>query len=286
MITPALQGEEFLEDVRSVDPTSGHLQLWWLGQSGYLVHWRGESLLIDPYLSDSLTEKYAGTEKPHVRMTEQVIEPERLDFVRGVSSSHNHTDHLDGATLKPLLRVNPGISVVVPAANVQFAADRLEVAPERLTPARVGERMRIDPFAFNAVPAAHEELEQDEEGCFTHVGYVIEAGPWTVYHSGDTVRYQGMAERLKQFDIDIALLPINGADPERGVPGNLSGSEAAQLAVDIGTRIVIPCHYEMFEFNTVSPDEFAEAAGLLEQPYALLAAGAHWSTESLPPPSS
>ncbi|MDX1601250.1 MAG: MBL fold metallo-hydrolase [Anaerolineales bacterium] len=282
MITPALQGEEFVEDVKGVDATSGQLQLWWLGQSGYLLHWRGEYLLIDPYLSDSLTEKYAGTEKPHVRMTELVIEPERLDFVRVVSSSHNHTDHLDAATLKPLLRVNAGISVVVPAANVQFAADRLEVAPERLIAARVGESVGIKPFTYHAVPAAHEQLEKDDEGHYTHVGYVIEAGPWTVYHSGDTVRYEGMTERLNQFDIDVALLPINGTDPERGVPGNLSGPEAAQLGFDIGARMVIPCHYEMFEFNTVSPDEFADAAELLGQPFALLAAGARWSTESLP----
>ncbi|MGZ9225209.1 MAG: hypothetical protein ACXW4M_06595 [Anaerolineales bacterium] len=49
--------------------------------------------MIDPYLSDSLTKKYAGTNKPHVRMTERVIAPEWLDFVEVVTSSHIHTDH-------------------------------------------------------------------------------------------------------------------------------------------------------------------------------------------------
>lgn len=283
MIEPALQGDEFLQNVRAVDPASNQLHLWWLGQSGYLVHWRGEYLLFDPYLSDSLTEKYAGTDTPHVRMTEIVIEPERLDFVRAVSSSHNHTDHLDGETLKPLLRVNPGLVVIVPAANVTFAAERLQVAQARLTPAAVGEALEVAPFTFHPVPAAHEQLEQDERGRHSHVGYVVEAGPWTVYHSGDTVRYPGMAERLSQFTVDVALLPINGADPVRGVPGNLSGPEAAQLARDIGARCVIPCHYEMFEFNTVSPDEFVGAAERLDQPFTLLAAGARWSTDSLPP---
>ena len=43
--------------------TSGY-QLWWLGQSGYLIQYQGQRALIDPYLSDSLTKKYADTAKP------------------------------------------------------------------------------------------------------------------------------------------------------------------------------------------------------------------------------
>jgi L-ascorbate metabolism protein UlaG (beta-lactamase superfamily) len=65
-----------------------------------------------------------------------------------------------------------------------------------------------------------------------------------------------MAERLRRFKIDIALLPINGRAPERRVAGNLNDFEAAHLAHDIGAQLVIPCHYEMFEFNTASPDAF------------------------------
>ena len=48
-------------------------------------------LLLDPYLSDSLTQKYTATDKPHVCMTARVVAPERLDFIDLVTSSHNHT---------------------------------------------------------------------------------------------------------------------------------------------------------------------------------------------------
>ena len=96
MIKPALQGEAFLTDVRYAASERNTLHIWWLGQSGFLAQWRGEHLLFDPYLSDSLTRKYAATDKPHTRMTELVVEPERLDFIDVATSSHNHTDHLDG----------------------------------------------------------------------------------------------------------------------------------------------------------------------------------------------
>jgi len=101
----------------------------------------------------------------------------------------------------------------------------------------------------------------------------LQFGGWTIYHSGDTVRYDSMAEKLRPFKIDVALLPINGRSPERRVPGNLSGHEAAQLAKDIGARLVIPCHFEMFEFNTASPDEFIDHCHRLRQPFKVMRCG-------------
>jgi L-ascorbate metabolism protein UlaG (beta-lactamase superfamily) len=52
--------------------------LWWLGQSGFLLRNGHHFAVIDPYLSDSLTEKYAGTNRPHVRLTERCVDPARM----------------------------------------------------------------------------------------------------------------------------------------------------------------------------------------------------------------
>ena len=105
------------------------MHLWWLGQSGFLIHSGDAFALIDPYLSDSLTKKYAATDKPHVRMTERVIAPEKLDFIDVVTSSHNHTDHLDAETLLPLRAVNPKLQMVIPEVNRAFVAERLKTDP-------------------------------------------------------------------------------------------------------------------------------------------------------------
>jgi L-ascorbate metabolism protein UlaG (beta-lactamase superfamily) len=40
----------------------------------------------------------------------------------------------------------------------------------------------------------------------------------------------------------------------------MSATEAAAFAKAVGTGIVIPHHYNMFEFNTEDPDNFAKAA--------------------------
>lgn len=277
MIRPVLMNAEFLADIAQAEQDYESLHLWWLGQSGFLVQWQGSHLLLDPYLSDSLTEKYAATDKPHVRMTERVLAPHKLDFIDVVTSSHNHTDHLDGETIVPLLDNNPNLVILVSEANREFAARRLDIPPERLTGININQVVEISGFSFHAVPSAHEELEADSSGNHRYIGLIIQAGPWTLYHSGDTVRYEDMHERLRQWSIDVALLPINGRDPQRGVAGNLSGREAALLARDSGMRLVIPCHYEMFAFNTATPDEFIQTAQEIGQPYQVIKCGERFS---------
>lgn len=283
MKKPLLKDDTFLQDVAAAR-APGRLNLWWLGQSGFLVQWGDAHLLLDPYLSDSLTRKYAGTDKPHVRMTERVVAPERLDFIQVVTSSHNHTDHLDGETLKPLLAANPGLTIITPRANVAFAADRLGVDPARLTPMDAGETVTVGPFTFRAVPAAHEALETDAAGRHKFLGYIVKVGGYTLYHSGDTVPYPGMVEQIVQASggrVHVAMLPINGRDPARGVAGNLSAQEAVDLARQIHAGLVIPCHFDMFTFNTVSPDEFVALAEAAGQPYALLQNGERLTCEPL-----
>jgi L-ascorbate metabolism protein UlaG (beta-lactamase superfamily) len=273
VIRPAQSHAALLGDIRAADRRDGGCRLWWLGQSGFLLQWKGIHVLLDPYLSDSLTRKYSQTDKPHVRMTELVIDPAELSFVEVVSSSHNHTDHLDAETLGPILTSNPSTKLVIPEANRSFVADRLKIDATMPIGLDDGTTIEISGVRFSGVASAHEAVERDEQGHVKTLGYVLRFGDWSLYHSGDTLRYDGMAEKLRSYAVDVALLPINGRAPERRVAGNLSGPEAAQLAHDIGAKLVIPCHFEMFEFNTASPDAFVDACRRIGQPFRLLRCG-------------
>jgi L-ascorbate metabolism protein UlaG (beta-lactamase superfamily) len=241
----------------------------------------GRHLLLDPYLSDSLTRKYQGTQKPHVRMTERVVAPERLGFVDVMTSTHNHTDHLDADTIVPIVRAGaaagrPPVSLVLSVANVEFARSRLHDALPEMVAIQVGQNLKVKEFAFVAVPAAHDSLATDERGRNLYLGFVIQVGPITIYHSGDSVVYDGMASLLRDRRIDVAILPINGK------VGNMNGADAAKLAFDIGARWVIPCHYDQFEFNTASPDElFVPECKRLGQAYRILQAGERWDVAPL-----
>ena len=283
-LIPALQKDDaLLKDIQQASSDREAFYLWWLGQSGYLIQWQGKYLLIDPYLSDSLTHKYARTEKPHTRMSELVIDPARLNFIDVVTSSHNHTDHLDGETLRSLFRVNADLAMVIPEANRDFVAERLAIDSTQPLGLNDGEQTSTSGFTIHAVPAAHETVERDADGHCRFLGYVVQFGPYTLYHSGDTMWYDGIVEALAPFDIDVALLPINGRAPERKVAGNLNTTEAVRLAKETNARLVIPCHYDMFTFNTADPDDFVQAAEAQQQAYCVLRGGEHWSSHHLPP---
>lgn len=251
----------------------GRTRMWWLGQSGFLLHTRSGTVLFDPYLSDSLTKKYAATDKPHTRVTERVIAPERLIGIDVITSSHNHTDHLDAETLLPLLAANPQARLIVPRANRAFVLERLGNVASALVELDAGESVTVAGVELHGIPAAHNTVERDEQGGCRFLGYVARVGGKTIYHSGDTLMYAELVPTLEPFRVDVALVPINGNKPERHVAGNLNGREAAGLAHAIGARVAVPHHFDLFAFNTEPPDEFEAACRRLGQPFCTLQNG-------------
>jgi L-ascorbate metabolism protein UlaG (beta-lactamase superfamily) len=271
--------EDLLREMDALLPEESHFHLWWLGQSGFLLQWKGRRILMDPYLSDSLTKKYATTDKPHTRMSERVLRPELLEHVLAVSSSHNHTDHLDAETLVPILKNNPGIEFIIPEANRDFVTSRVQCARDFPTGLNDSESVTLGEFTFHGIPAKHNELERDEKGRCRFMGFVIEFGGFRIYHSGDTLWFDGMAELLEPFAVDLAILPINGNRPERKVAGNLDCREAAALGKAIHAGCVIPCHYDMFSFNTADVQEFAKEAEKISQPHCILKGGERFESK-------
>ena len=257
--------DALLEDIAQTRE-HGESKLWWLGQSGFLVLTPSITVLFDPYLSDSLTTKYADTDKPHVRVTEQVIDPAKLTGIDVITTSHNHTDHLDKETLLALFAANPQAKLLGPRANHAFIADRLGAEHEdRLVDLNAGESVELSGATFHGITAAHNTVNRDDDGNCKFMGFVAQIGELSFYHSGDTLLHDGLAETLKAFAPDIAFLPINGNKPERRVAGNLNSTEAAELGRAIEAGLVIPHHFDMFEFNTADPADFEAECERVDQ---------------------
>jgi L-ascorbate metabolism protein UlaG (beta-lactamase superfamily) len=60
---------------------------------------------------------------------------------------------------------------------------------------------------------------------------VLRCGAWTIYHSGDTIAFDGIGESLRDLALDLAILPINGK------LGNMNGIEAARVASTAGAKL-------------------------------------------------
>ncbi len=114
---------------------------------------------------------------------------------------------------------------------------------------------------IHAIPAAHSKLESDNENGFHFLSYIVEVDGVTIFHAGDTVPYEGQTDYFKDFDVDVAMLPINGYQlPELEFEPNFSIAEAIDFAKEIKAKTVIPMHYDMYTLNTVNIAEFVKAA--------------------------
>jgi len=281
MIRAIRKNNELVKDIVANSVDDHNFYLWWLGQSGYLLQYKDQRILIDPYLSDSLTKKYANTEKPHIRISELVISPEELPSIHFITSSHNHTDHLDAETILPVLNKNKDCKLLIPEANRKFVCDRLNIVDTSPIGLDAGDTILIGKISITAVPAAHNTIEKDENGKCKFLGYIFKLGNWCIYHSGDTLLYDGMSELLKSHKPNVVILPINGNDPKRKVAGNLNSDEAIELAKNIGATKIIPCHYDLFEFNTADINYFIETAIREKQDYCVLDLGGKFSSYEL-----
>ena len=260
MIEPVLSDQDLQSQIRETIPEPGQVALWWRGQSGLLVKSRWATVLIDPYLSESLTAKYAGTAKPHIRMTRCPVDPSLLSMIDLVCCSHKHSDHMDPVTLTAVLKSSPQAELVLPTALIGHAG-QIGIESDRLVGLNHGEVYENSEkkIAVRAISAAHEGLDQNELGEFLYLSFVMEMDGVKIFHSGDTIPWEGQSEAVGE-GMDVAFLPINGRDSSRGVPGNMTSDEAVEFAASLHARHVIPHHYDMFTFNTVDVNEFVHAA--------------------------
>ncbi|HVO40413.1 MAG TPA: MBL fold metallo-hydrolase [Spirochaetia bacterium] len=250
----------------------GTLALNWLGQAGFALRAGRSLLFVDPYLSNSLGEKYHGKEFPHRRMMQSPIAPEAARGVSAVLCTHGHGDHMDPGTLPVIARENPECRFVVPRAETERAVSR-GIAENRLLPLDAGESVPLDgSIRVEAIPAAHEELARNDRGELLHLGYIVSAGGLRVYHSGDCVPYPGLDEALRDAAIDVALMPVNGrsaALTAKRIFGNFFLEETVSLARSAGIPVLFCHHWGMFDFNTIDPRE-------AERKLQSLGAGIRW----------
>ena len=240
-----------METVRRTETPYGHAAIWWLGQMGLLIKLGSTVLCAD----------YFASEEPG----RQVAPPIPADQMTGVNvflGSHNHLDHMDHEAWKRWAALCPEADFVFPRAHLAAVlADG--VAEEHCLGMNEGESRRIGEATVHAIAAAHEFLERDPDtGLYPCLQYVIEGNGVRIYHAGDTLRYEGMRPKLQAFGtIDAALLPINGRDAaryRRNCIGNMTFQESADLAGELGIRLAIPGHWDMFADNPGDPEAFAD----------------------------
>ena len=249
--------EDPLAAIGEVPLSRGQAAVSWLGQAGFVVRAAESTVLLDPFLSP-----YEG------RLYETSLPPSSARGIDLVLCTHEHVDHFDAESAPAIAAASPEAVFVVPTPIVDMVTEA-GIAPDRVVGMQPGEQMELGGLSIRAVPAKHGVTMEDaygfgEElsgGLVRFLGYVLERDGLRLYHAGDTIHYEGMESELLGLSIDVAMLPINGRDPERearGIVGNLSEREAAWLAEEMRAGMLIPMHYDLFARNRGYPEQLLE----------------------------
>ena len=221
------------------------------GQQGILLWNRSYKIGIDLFLSD-----VPG------RLLKNVIKIENLLDVILLFGTHDHIDHIDRRLWTKLAHYNPKVHFVAPSflenslpEEIDIDAARFEFVDEGLTKDYQG-------IHIEAIPAAHEFVDVDEDGRHPYLIYVIEFDGKKICHMGDTCLYEGLYKKLRSYGrFDIIFLPINGRDAYRYTHdciGNMTFQEAADLTGILAPKLAVPGHYDMFAHNSEDPKQYID----------------------------
>lgn len=227
------------------------MKVTWLTQAGLLFENERLSVMVDPYLSDSVREQLHPQSYRRVPVREEYlsVHPNVLLI------THDHLDHLDPQTLTRILDTDTPITVLAPRGAYE----------KMLSFGGVHRYVMMNPHSvwsergmtFYAVGAAHSDPGA--------VGYIMDDANRTYYVSGDTLYNFDVLDDvldLVEDGVDYAFLPING------VGNNMNAKDAADFAYELGAKHAVPVHYGLFD--SIDPRTFDFEDSIILMPYTPL----------------
>lgn len=199
-------------------------KLTWFGHSAFKVELMGKVILIDPWLTHTLSP----------------IRPSDLKKVDYIIVTHDHGDHL-GDTLE-IMKRQKDAKVVSIFEIANHIAEALR-EPNRAIGGNIGGPIHVDDLDIVLTPAYHSS----EKGSPT--GVVIVSKEGTIYHAGDTGLFAEMSFIGELYKPNVALLPIGGHF-------TMGIKEAVKATELIKPQYVIPMHYSTFPVIKADPHEF------------------------------
>lgn len=219
------------------------MKITWLTQSGLLLENDKVRIVADPYLFG--------------REDERRIPPEKSILDGGANIillTHSHADNCDPTSILSLLSHSQGATVLASESAYRILSPLPELSEHNLILASPHTVWSERGVTIYTVHAEHSDR--------TAVGYIVDDGKRTYYHSGNTLYNYDVIDDvldLVEDGVDVAFLPISGRD------NNMNPKDAADFAYEIDAKCAVPIHYGLFD--KTDPTEFDFDDRLILSPF-------------------
>ncbi len=229
------------------------MKVLWLGQGGLLFVSGKTKIMIDPYLSDSLSKEnheFARRIKLNKKLFK--VKPDVLII------TNSHSDHADIETIEKLVKqrtkrrklcVLSCESVFSELVNIPTVCQANHIMLEEYS------EWTIDKVNIRAVPA-----KTDDKSAFGVIITDLENSR-KYYVTGDTLYNEKVISNISN-DIYATFLPINGEY------GSMNVFDAKRFAGKINSLFFVPIHFGMFD--KVNPKEFDLENAIIPHPYKII----------------
>ena len=228
----------------------------YIGHSTVIVESRDFRFITDPLFSNRIARFFRRRKAPLAASVED------LPPIDSILISHGHYDHLDTPTLKKFAKDIP----IVVSKSLRRIIARLGFSDIRCL--SWWEGTKIGKTEIIAVPAFHFAGRPPWLLRNDYQGYVVK-GKLVVYFAGDTGLQNDFEEIGKNFEIDLALLPIGAYSPRSFRRHHLSPEDAIRAMVLLKAKKMIPIHWGTFGLSFEPMTEPPERLARITKEYQL-----------------
>jgi L-ascorbate metabolism protein UlaG (beta-lactamase superfamily) len=216
-----------------------------------LIEMDGLRVLTDPTFDPP--QAYPGA-VTLTKLTAPALSPEALGRIDVALVSHDqHFDNLDHAGRALLPRIPRVLTTKVGAARLGGHAEGIDPWQSVDVARAAGRSVKITATPARHGPVGFEPISGDV------IGFVLTAPDMrSVYVSGDTVWYKGVADVAERFDIGIAVLFTGAARPRGAFHVTMDGNDAIAAAHTFSNATIIAIHNEGWAHFSESQEDLAQ----------------------------
>ena len=222
-------------------PLASGLRLWWFGGPSYAIRSPQSTVYIDPYHSGERADDPQG----FIRAIPNLFFPQDVTRADLILSTHDHEDHCDPDTLRPMCARTAARLLAAPSSATMMAGwDFTEGRVDTMAPGTTNQYGDVEITAYPC-------RDWSDPGAVT---FVLRSQGRAVFIGGDTL-YTDALEDIGQADrIDLAVLSL--ARNHREIIDQelyVDPAELARAARALKTKRVLPVHWDIWKALVEDP---------------------------------